>query len=180
VTDEVMQEGNPAEFHPEDLDPAAEGETIGSEGPTSEDAGVEAAPDERNEETGGADVRIAELEQALSAKDGEVASLRQYAGELEAMLSATRDSLAEAVASYRGMVVRGNPGVVGELISGDSIESIDESLHRAKELVGRVRQGLEAEVSLARVPAGAPERRALDLSALSPREKIQHGIGGRR
>jgi len=30
------------------------------------------------------------------------------------------------------------------------------------------------------VPAGAPGRRASDLSALSPREKIQYAIGGKK
>ena len=67
-----------------------------------------------------------------------------------------------------------------ELISGDTIESINESLDKAKGLINRVRQGLETEISLGRVPAGAPERRPPDLSALSPREKIQYAIGGKR
>ena len=46
-----------------------------------------------------------------------------------------------------------------------------------KALVTKVKQGLEIEISLARVPAGAPERTLPDLSALSPREKIQYAIG---
>ena len=52
-------------------------------------------------------------------------------------------------------------------------------VEKAKALVSRVKQGVEAEVSLAKVPAGAPERTLPDLSALSPREKIQYAIGGR-
>jgi hypothetical protein len=67
-----------------------------------------------------------------------------------------------------------------ELISGDTIEAVNESLEKAKNLIGRVRQGIETEISRARVPAGAPERRPPDLSALSPSEKILYGIGGRR
>ena len=75
------------------------------------------------------------------------------------------------------MVAQANPEVIDELISGDSIASIDESVSRAKEMVSKVRRGIESEISLAKVPAGAPERTAPDLSALSPREKIQYAIG---
>ena len=96
------------------------------------------------------------------------------------MLSTSRDSLGEAVSRYRDVVIQASPGVLEELVSGESIASIDESLRKAKNLIGKVREGLEAEVSLARVPAGAPERRLPDLSALSPREKIQYGIGGNK
>jgi len=97
--------------------------------------------------------------------------------EAEEKIAATDDSLAEAVASYKAMVVQSNPEVIEELISGDTVESINESLVKAKALVSKVRQGVEAEIALARVPAGAPERTSPDLSALSPREKIQYAIG---
>ena len=98
----------------------------------------------------------------------------------EGRLSVVTDSLAEAVASYKAAVVRANPDVMEELLSGDTIESVDESLEKARALIGKVRQGLETEISLARVPAGAPERRTPDLSSLSPREKIQYAIGGKK
>ncbi len=122
--------------------------------------------------------RLAELEQNIASKDSDMAGLRQSRDELESRLTATGHSLAEAVASYKAMVIKANPEVMEELISGDTIEVINESLGQAKTLVSRVRQGLEAENSLARVPVGAPERTLPDLSALSPREKIQYAIGG--
>ena len=88
--------------------------------------------------------------------------------------------MAEAVASYKAMVTRSNTDVPEELISGDSIESINESLTNAKNLINKVRQGLEAEITSSKVPAGAPQRTPPDLSALSPREKIQYAIGGKK
>ena len=90
---------------------------------------------------------------------------------------ALNDSLSKAVASYKAVVARANPEVIEELITGDTISSIDDSLYRAKELVSKVRRGVESEISLAKVPAGAPERTSPDLSALSPREKIQYAMG---
>ncbi|MFH0914140.1 MAG: hypothetical protein V1849_02475 [Chloroflexota bacterium] len=113
-----------------------------------------------------AKVRLAELEQALTGREAEVAGLKQ--------------SLSQAVASYKTLVLSSHPRVPAELISGDSIEAINSSLEKAKSLVSRVRQELEAEVVASRVPAGAPPRTAVELSALSPREKIQYGIGGKR
>jgi hypothetical protein len=74
------------------------------------------------------------------------------------------------------MVVAANPEIPEELISGDGIEAVNQSLEEAKSLISRVKQGLEAEVQASRVPTGAPERTSPDLSTLSPREKIQYGV----
>ncbi|MDP2932028.1 MAG: hypothetical protein Q8O05_05990 [Chloroflexota bacterium] len=112
-----------------------------------------------------AEARTAELEKALAAKDSEMAD--------------TRKALAGALASYRTLVVRANPDIPEELIAGDSIEAIDQAVAKARSLIARVKQGMEAAAAKSRVPAGAPQR-TLDLSVLSPREKIQYGIGGKR
>ena len=87
--------------------------------------------------------------------------------------------MAEAVASYKTLVAQLNPEVLEELITGDTIEVINQSLEKAKTLISRVRQGLEAEITAGKVPAGAPVRTPPDLSALSPREKINYAIGGK-
>ena len=65
-------------------------------------------------------------------------------------------------------------------MGGMVTEAINRSIENANTLVGRVRQGLEEEASRVRIPAGAPQRTPPDLSALSPREKIQYAIGGKR
>ena len=100
--------------------------------------------------------------------------------EMEERLTTLGNTLTETVTSYKAVLVQANPDVIEELITGDTIETINESLGRAKDLVSRVRQGLENEISLARVPAGAPERTAPDFSGLSPREKIQQAIATSR
>lgn len=120
--------------------------------------------------------RLDELEGALTGKEEEISTLKQTAGETEERLTSLTNSLGEAVASYKGLVIGANPEVVEELITGDTIESVNESLEQARKLVSKVRQGLETEISLAKVPAGAPERTSPDLSGLSPREKIQYGV----
>ncbi|MBI4285932.1 MAG: hypothetical protein HY670_08580 [Chloroflexi bacterium] len=123
--------------------------------------------------------RVVELEQAVATREADIASLQRTVGERDKDLSSMRQGLSEAVASYKALVVQANPGVAG-LISGDSIAEIDQAVVRAKAIADKVREGLEKELLKTRVPAGAPARTAPDLSTLSPREKIQYGIGGKR
>lgn len=121
-----------------------------------------------------------ELEEVLAGRDAEVAGLKQTIAESEGKLAHINDLLSQAVASYRELVVTANPEIPPELITGDSVDSVDESLQSARALVEKVKQGIEEETSRTRVPAGAPQRAPVDLSVLSPREKIEYAIGGKR
>jgi chromosome segregation ATPase len=174
LVDELSQAENMPESPPGGENPP-EAEEVGVE---EEATGLESLLARRTEELANANARLEELEEAIAGRDGEIASLKQDKDEVEDRLSTLNSLLAEAVASYKAMVVQANPEVIEDLISGDTIESVNESLDRAKALVSKVKQGVEAEISLAKVPAGAPERTPPDLSALSPREKIQYAIGG--
>lgn len=124
--------------------------------------------------------RVIELEGLVAQKDEELAKANARLSELEQVVADSDMRLAQAVSSYKALLLKSNPEVLEELITGDTIEDINMSLERAKTIVGKVRQGLEVERASGRVPAGAPERTPIDLSALSPREKIQYAIGGKR
>ncbi len=152
----------------------------GEELESSRVAELEGLIAERDEALAAKEQRLAELEQALAEKDEQVAALTQSAAELEQKLAGLEESLAQAISSYRALTVKYNPSVSEEQIVGDSIEEIDASLASAQALINRVRQELEAEMAAARIPAGAPQRTPADLSALSPRDKIQYAIGERR
>ena len=126
------------------------------------------------------DITIADLEKAIAGKDSELIALKQAIDEADKKLADISDALAEAVASYKALVLKANPGVLAELITGDNVDEVNQSLENAQSLIARVRQEMEAEASRTKVPAGAPQRAPLDLSGLSPREKIQYAIGGKR
>ena len=126
------------------------------------------------------DVTITRLEQSVADKDSEVATLKQAIAEAGSRLTDLNNAIVQAVASYKALVVESNPGVLAELVTGDTIDEVNKSLENARTLIERVRQEMEAETSRIKVPAGAPPRAPLDLSALSPREKIQYAIGGKR
>ncbi len=129
---------------------------------------------------GESEARVIELEQLKAEGDSELAIRKQAMAESDEALANVRNSLAQAVSSYRVLVVQSNPGILDEFITGDSVEVINQSLENARTLTSRVKQGLEAETAMTRVPAGAPQRTSPDLSALSPREKIQYAIGGNK
>ena len=132
------------------------------------------------EELEARDATIARLEQAIADRDGEVEAMKQSVAEAEEKLTEINNTLSQAVAGYKAMVVSSNPGMLAELVTGDTVDEVDESLKSAQALVDRVKQEMEAEVSKTKIPAGAPQRAPIDLSALSPREKIQYAIGGNR
>ena len=129
---------------------------------------------------GEAEAMIVELKRMLADKERELADLKQTLAGADETLVEVRNSLAEAVASYRALVAEANPDIPDELITGDSIATVAQSLASARNLVSSVKKGLEAEIARTRVPAGAPQRTPPDLSALSPREKIQIAIGGNK
>jgi hypothetical protein len=104
---------------------------------------------------------------------------RSAAEPREKEIAALRQSLSGALAAYREAVTRLNPDLPVELINGETLEGVNDSLARARALVSRVRQGIEAEREKAKVPAGSSLRAGADISGLSAREKIQYGIGGK-
>jgi len=124
------------------------------------------------------DDAITELEQALTGKDSEVTAMKQALDDATLKLKDMGEALPKAVAAYKEIVAQANPGILAEMINGDTIEGINESLKNARALVERVRQEVGAEAARVRVPAGAPQRTPLDLSALSPREKIKYAMEG--
>jgi uncharacterized coiled-coil protein SlyX len=123
---------------------------------------------------------VAQKESELALKDSRIAELEQAVASRDSQLAELESRLSQAVEAYRAQVIKANPAVPAELISGESVEEIDKSLANAKVLVDRVRQELESEIAAAKIPAGAPPRTPPDFSALSPKEKIQYAIGERR
>ncbi len=167
--DELNQNQNPPE-----------GELESPETTKARVAELEDMVAQKDRELESRDSRITELEQLVADRDSEIVTLKQALAKSDEALADEQGSLAQAIASYRALVVQANPDVLEELITGDSIEALNQSLENARSLISRVKQGIEAEVAKTRVPAGAPQRTPPDLSGLSPREKIQYAIGGKQ
>ena len=120
--------------------------------------------------------RLGELEQTVTERDTEITSLKESLAQGEPLLARVNENLSLAVTAYKAALVQANPGVPASLVTGDSIEEVDRSLESAKSMVSDVRSAIEAEIKAGKVPAGSPPRTAPDLSAMSPREKLQYAV----
>ena len=119
---------------------------------------------------------LAETKAQFTERDEAAASWQTHAAEKEAELTAANEAIASAIAGYRTLAVSANPAIPQEMITGDSIEEINTSLESARTIVGKVTANVQASLAQGNVPPGAPSRGELDLSGLSPREKIRHGL----
>lgn len=136
------------------------------------------------------DVRIAELESSLSEvqtqSEAKAKELEASAAELVTIkeaLSATQAGREQAlstaqagVAKYLEVAKAFNPSIPEGIISGETIEEIDQSIEKGKAIVEAVKTAMESEAAATKVPAGAPTRGGISLEGLSPKEKIAYGI----
>ena len=124
--------------------------------------------------------RIALLERDLAERGQELERQKKLAQENAAGKEAASRDMNAAVAAYRGLVLRSNPLVPVELVTGNTVAEIDDSLRKAESLVGQIRQGLEQQQKTKEqahaIPAGAPGRTPPDLSSMTAREKINYGL----
>jgi chromosome segregation ATPase len=96
-------------------------------------------PESEEDESAEVISRVAELEQVMTERDGEIGRLKHTGEELEERCRTLEESLTKAVTGYKTLVIKSNPDIIEDLIDGDTIESINESLEKAKDLVSRVR-----------------------------------------
>ena len=124
---------------------------------------------------------VATLEADLVTARAAQQSATSEALDLRASLEAAHAQSRDAVMKYREARLAAAPEVPPELVpdSGD-ISSIDRGMEAALRLVSHIRERAQQDAlessATARVPAGAPPRRAPDLSSLSASEKIRMGL----
>jgi lipopolysaccharide biosynthesis regulator YciM len=130
------------------------------------------------------DERISLMEGILMERDAELKEARKKLAEMEQQntvnserLEKLDESFKKAVDNYREIVISANRQILPELISGESVEEIQESLAKANELTERIKAKLEEQAGTERIPAGAPQRGMEDTGNLTAREKILKGIG---
>lgn len=78
----------------------------------------------------------------------------------------------EDLEAVRALIMALHPGIVPELIGGDSVTALIASIAPAQEAYDRI-------VATGRVPAGGNPVVGVDTEALSAIEKIQSGLKGR-
>ncbi|MDD5313472.1 MAG: hypothetical protein PHO26_10595 [Dehalococcoidia bacterium] len=123
-----------------------------------------------------AENRVTELETSLKEKDTALAEAKKSLDAQAADIQSFKTSLEDAVKAYRKQAIGTNQFFTEELVTGNTIAEIDASVIKVKDLLGKVKSGIEEELKNVTVPAGAPGRTGPDTSDLSPREKIKTGL----
>jgi chromosome segregation ATPase len=115
---------------------------------------------------------LAAATDAASSLDADVAAMRQELESAEARLLA-------GAAKYRAAVLDAEPWLAPELVTGGTIDEVEASAQRARDVAAFVRGRMEEQANTARVPAGAPSRGGPDVSAMTPEQKIRYGLAQR-
>ena len=113
----------------------------------------------------------ADLMTELTVREAEVATLSQALVEKEDIIMRLNASLNAAVIAYRGSVVALHRELPEELIEGDSVNAVDESLKRAMLLVARLKSTMSAAA-----PPLVSAGRSRSSESLSTVDKIRVGL----
>ncbi len=141
---------------------------------TQEELAAAKAELERLQETAAdAEARATHLESQLTQANEELELSRSDRDTREQDQAARLQSAADR---YRELALEQTPELPADLVSGATVEEVDESLQRARETVSKVRGHLESQAQAGKVPVGAPPRSEPDLSGLSTEEKISYGL----
>ncbi len=106
----------------------------------------------------------------------EIERLNALIADKDTELNGMRHQIDFAVGRYRIALMVSAPDLPEELISGNTIEELDNAMDSAKKIVEKVASRIGARTPEERIPSGAPARREADLSGLSAREKIMYAI----
>lgn len=112
------------------------------------------------------------LEEAMQSRGDELAAANARFDQVRAHV----DGL---IARYRQALVAGLPEAARALVTGATAEELERSAEAVQATIRAVTAEARAQATnaaAAQVPTGAPPRSALDISALSPREKIAFGL----
>ena len=132
-------------------------------------AAVELAMEEK-------DARIVELEAEITQVTETLNGKTVEMEEATTKLSNVSSVLGDAVSKYLEVTRTSNPAVPADIITGDTIEEINQSLDKGRSIVATVKKTIETEAAAGTVPAGAPERGEVGLEGMTAREKISAGI----
>jgi hypothetical protein len=113
-----------------------------------------------------------EIAAKLIAREAEVVRLSQQLSEKDDIIGRLNARLNAAVTAYRGSAMALHRDLPEELIEGDTVNAVDESLKKAMALVARVKSTL-AQTAPPLVAAG----RSRSSEGLLTVDKIRWGLG---
>jgi len=135
----------------------------GQEQRAEEDAGLKVA--RLAAELDAARERIARQEEELTLAADQAGATAKRLKETETLMSAL-------VGRYRQAVLRAEPQLPEELVTGETAEEVDRAVTHARNVVAKVRAQVRREVDT-QAPPLPPDV----LARMTPEQKIRYGIG---
>lgn len=120
--------------------------------------------------------RIASLEADVKARDEVIATGKAVVEEKEKSFASLSQNFDQAIGAFKGAVLKANPLIPPELVTGATVAEITASVEKATAIVNKVKEGLAKETQTQTIPPGAPGRTEPDTSGYSTTEKIKLGI----
>lgn len=121
-----------------------------------------------------------EMKAIIQDKDREIDGLKNAVAAGHEQVKALNHRLESTMAAYRQAVISSNPDLPDELIGGNSIEEIEQSVAKARNIAERIRKEIEAAAARHSIPAGTPVRHEENPAGFSSRDKIQYALGGKQ
>ena len=98
-------------------------------------------------------------------------------GEIDRLKGELQEARRQWLETHRRALLSENAGkVVPELVAGTTVEELERSVDVARRAFEATRAAALAEVASTRVPTGNPVRQGPNVEAMSPLEKIAHGL----
>ncbi len=124
----------------------------------------------------GLERQLAGLKEDLVQAQARIQELEKLIANRDQLVMRKERELKLALGSYRANLAKENPDILPELLYGETVEALDNSLAKAQQLTEKVRARLEEKTREIYVPTGAPERAPMDIESLSSTEKIKEGL----
>ncbi len=90
----------------------------------------------------GPEREVDRLQRAIEERQTEIETLKANNASMETTVQGLNHSLRDAVAAYRNALVLAHPDILPELIAGETVESLSDSITRAKAIVDTVRRAI--------------------------------------
>ena len=131
---------------------------------------------DREARTSHLDAQLAQVRDELEASRSQAQASEQELASLRDRSESLQTQVQGSAQRYRELALQQAPELPADLVVGETVEEVQESLQRARETVARVRGHLEQQAQAGRVPVGAPPRSGPDMSGLSAEDKIRLGL----
>lgn len=119
------------------------------------------------------------LEERLTQQQADTQTAQAAVQEAQTTVNEAKEAVTSATATVRTALVAANPAIPEELIKGDTIAALNESVSTATAIANRLAEAAEAargKGALGFPLGGGGTRQPASTAGMTPLQKVVHGI----